>query len=97
MVNIGKHGKLSGDGVLKKYLKEEYQFPIELVNKVLLPHSEKCIVASATNLLFMNSLSKFEDINLPALMIEHMYKVMTVKDKKHEMYIVIYYLSFSIL
>ncbi|KAG5600435.1 hypothetical protein H5410_031805 [Solanum commersonii] len=61
-------------GVQKKLLKGEYQLLFEFFNKVLLPRTEKRTVASATNLFVMESLCKFEPLNLPALILDHMYK-----------------------
>ncbi|KAK4730020.1 hypothetical protein R3W88_023008 [Solanum pinnatisectum] len=43
-------------GVQKKLIKGEYQLLFEFVNKVLLPRTEKRIVASATDLFIMESL-----------------------------------------
>lgn len=51
-----------------------------MVNKVLLPYSEKCTVASATDLFLIESLSKFELANFPAIIIEHIHKVMHIKE-----------------
>ncbi|KAH0632849.1 hypothetical protein KY284_035635 [Solanum tuberosum] len=61
-------------GVQKKLMKGEYQLLFEFVNKVLLPRTEKMTAASATDMFVMESLCKFEPIDLPTLMMEHMYK-----------------------
>lgn len=45
-----------------------------------MPKLEKMIVASATELFLMEAVSRFEAINFPAIMLEHIYKTMTVKD-----------------
>lgn len=77
--------RFSGDskaGVRKKFLRGEIQFLFEFVNKVLLPHSEKCTVSSIVDLFLMETLSKFEMINLSALILEHLHKVLHVKDGK---------------
>lgn len=72
-------------GVRKKFLKGEFQMLYELINKVLLPHSEKRTISSVVDIFLMNSLSNFEMVNLPGIIIEHMYKVMQVKDWKYGM------------
>ncbi|KAG5630164.1 hypothetical protein H5410_001881 [Solanum commersonii] len=66
-------------------MKGEYQVLFEFVNKVLLPRPEKCTVASATDLFVMESLSKFEPLNLQALMLDHMYKTIIEHKGKHGM------------
>lgn len=40
-------------------------------------------MASAVDLFLMKALSKFELINLPTLIIEHLYKVIHIKNGKH--------------
>ncbi|KAH0714930.1 hypothetical protein KY284_007835 [Solanum tuberosum] len=60
--------------IQKKLMKGEYQLLFEFINKVLLPRTEKHTIASATDLFVMEALSKFEPLNLPALMLEHMHK-----------------------
>ncbi|KAH0748684.1 hypothetical protein KY290_027916 [Solanum tuberosum] len=72
-------------GVQKKLLKGEYQLFFEFFNKVLLPRTEKRTMASATNLFVMESLCKFELLNLPALMLDHMYKTVIEHYGKHGM------------
>lgn len=42
-------------------------------------------MAYVVDLFWMESLRKFELISLPALMSEHMYKIMHVKDRRHIM------------
>lgn len=66
-----------------KFLIRELQLLFEFVNKVLLPCYEKCIVTSVVDLFLMKDLSKFKLVNLPALMIELIHKVMHIKDGKH--------------
>lgn len=73
----------SKDGVRKKFLKKKFQSLFEFINKVLFPCSEKYTVASVVDLFFMDVLDKFELINLFVLLIEHMHKVMHIKDGKH--------------
>lgn len=53
------------------------------MNKVLLPRTESRNIVGVSDLFIMEALSTFQPINLSALMIEHMHKVMTVKDGKH--------------
>lgn len=53
--------------VFKKFLKGEFQVLLKLVNKVLLPHSEKHIIDFEIDPFLKESLSKFEIINLLAV------------------------------
>lgn len=55
----------------------------EFVDKVVLPMSKKRILSSVVDLFLIEYFTKFELISLPALMIEHMYKVVHVKEGKH--------------
>lgn len=55
----------------------------EFINKVLVPMSDKRTVASATDLFLMEKLSKVEQINLHAIMLEHTHKVMPWKNARH--------------
>ncbi|KAH0645027.1 hypothetical protein KY284_032911 [Solanum tuberosum] len=71
-------------GIQKKLMKGEYQLLFEFINKLLLPQTEKPI-SSATNLFVMETLSKFEPLNLPALMLEHMHKIVVDHKGKHVM------------
>lgn len=43
-------------------------------------------MASSVDLLLMECLSKFELISLLALIIEHIHKIVHIKDKKHGMH-----------
>lgn len=54
----------------------------EFVNKVLVPRNEKSTIASAIDLFIMKKLDYLKEINLPALMLEHMHIVMTWKRAK---------------
>ncbi|KAH0764826.1 hypothetical protein KY285_000697 [Solanum tuberosum] len=55
------------------------------MNKVLLPRPEKRTVAYAADLFVMESLSKFEPLNLQALTLDHMYKTIIEHKGKHGM------------
>lgn len=68
--------------MIKKYLKGEFQLMFELVKKVLLPHTKKDNIVSATNLFLIESLSMFEVVNLSTIMIKHMHKLMIVNDSR---------------
>lgn len=70
--------------VRKKFLKAELQLVYELMNKVILPREENRIVDSIIDLFMIQCLSRFKLISLPALIIEHMYKVVHVKEGRHE-------------
>ncbi|KAG5572197.1 hypothetical protein H5410_061963, partial [Solanum commersonii] len=48
-----KRGDIKRVGLPKKFLKREYQLTFEFINKVLVPRSEKRIVASAADLFLM--------------------------------------------
>ncbi|KAG5596203.1 hypothetical protein H5410_037435 [Solanum commersonii] len=81
----GKLTKLNCVGISKKLLKRDYQLLFEFFNKVLLPRSEKRTVASAPDLVVKEVLITFEHLNLPALMLEHMYKTVITQKGKHSM------------
>ncbi|KAH0722772.1 hypothetical protein KY290_005420 [Solanum tuberosum] len=63
----------------KKFLKGEYQLLFDFINKVMVPRTEKRTVASVADLFLMKKLDELEEINLPAIMLEHMHRVMTWK------------------
>ncbi|KAH0714995.1 hypothetical protein KY284_007900 [Solanum tuberosum] len=71
--------------IQKKLMKGEYQLLFEFVNKVLLPRIEKRTIASVTDLFVMEGLSKFEPLNLPTLMLEHMHKTIVEHKGQHGM------------
>ncbi|KAK4736944.1 hypothetical protein R3W88_000641 [Solanum pinnatisectum] len=72
-------------GVQKKLMKGEYQLLFEFVKKVLLPRTKKRTVASATDLFVIEAICKFEPLNIPALMLEHMHKTVVEHKGKHGM------------
>lgn len=76
----GKMPNLNTFGIPKKFLKGGYQLLFEFVNKVLLSHSKKRTVATITDLFLIENLSKFEPINLPVIILEHIKKILTAKD-----------------
>lgn len=57
---VSRIGESSKAGVLKKFLKWEFQFLFELVNKVLLTCSEKRIFVSALDLFLMECLNNLK-------------------------------------
>ena len=61
-------------GIYKKITKSEYQLVFEFVNKTLLPRTKKRTSATSVDLYVMELLCKFEPLNLPGNMLEHMYK-----------------------
>ncbi|TMW83248.1 hypothetical protein EJD97_002388 [Solanum chilense] len=67
-------------GLFKKGMKSEYQLAVEFVNKTLLPQTEKRTSTTSVDLYVMELLCKFEPLNLPGIMVEHMYK--TVIERK---------------
>ncbi|KAH0639045.1 hypothetical protein KY290_036344 [Solanum tuberosum] len=72
-------------GIQKKLMKGEYQLLFKFVNKVILPRSKKRMVASAADLFMMESLCKFDPLNLPAHTLEHMHKIVVEHKGKHGM------------
>lgn len=78
----GKLDDLNIKNLTKKSLKEEFQLLFELVNRVLLPRTEKQTNVAGPDLFLMEALSKFKHVNLHAVIIEHIHKVMTTKDGK---------------
>ncbi|KAK4725126.1 hypothetical protein R3W88_027905 [Solanum pinnatisectum] len=79
-----KRGDVKHAGLPKKFLNGEYQMLFEFINKVLVPRTEKITITSVADLFLMEKLDELEEINLPAIMLEHMHKVMTWKKAKHE-------------
>ena len=67
-------------GIYKKIMKSEYQLVFEFINKVLLSRTEKRTSATTADLFVMEMLCSFEALNLPGLMLEHIYK--TVIERK---------------
>lgn len=67
------------------------------VNKVLLFRSEKRTVASAVDLFLIECLSKFELISLPFLMIEHMHKIIHMKDENMGCRMVIFLAGYLVI
>lgn len=61
----------------------ENQLYFEFVNKVLLPKSKKRTTASIIVMFLMECLHRMDDINIPAIMLEHMRKIIIIKDGKH--------------
>ena len=60
--------------LVMKVMKSEYQLVFEFVNKTLLPRTEKRTSATSADFYVMELLYKFEPLNLPQIMLEHMYK-----------------------
>lgn len=71
--------------IKKKLIKGEYQLLFEFVNNVVLPRSEKRTIATSADLFLMESLCKFDPLNLPALMLENMHKTVVEHKGKHDM------------
>lgn len=81
-----KHPTTSCAGLLKKLIKREYQLVFEFFNKVKLPRIEKRICATSTDLFIIESLCKFEPLDLPTLMLEHMYKIVVECKGSHKIW-----------
>lgn len=79
--------------ILYKYEVREFYYHMEFwedgilntMNKVILPRSVKRNVVSTVDLFLMKARGKVKAINLPAIMLEHMFKIITEKDGKHGM------------
>ena len=72
-------------GIYKKVMKSEYQLVFEFVNKVLLPRTEKRTSATSADSFLMEMLCSFEALNLPGLMLEHIYKTVIERNGVHGM------------
>ncbi|TMW83964.1 hypothetical protein EJD97_000346, partial [Solanum chilense] len=72
-------------GIYKKIMKSEYQLVFEFINKVLLPRTEKRIVATAADLFVMEMLCSFKALNLPGLVLEHIQKTVIERKCVHGM------------
>ena len=72
-------------GLFKKVMKSEYQLVFEFFNKTLLPRTEKRTSATSVDLYVIELLCKFEPLNLPRLMLEHMYKIVIERKGIHGM------------
>ncbi|TMW80852.1 hypothetical protein EJD97_014393, partial [Solanum chilense] len=70
-------------GVFKKVMKSVYQLVFEFVNKTLLPRTEKRTSTTSDDLYMMELLCKFEPLNLPGIMLEHMYKTVIERKEIH--------------
>ena len=57
----------------------------EFINKVLLPRTEKRTLATAAHYFVMEMLCSFEALNLPGLMLEHIYKTVIESKGVHGM------------
>ncbi|KAK4357431.1 hypothetical protein RND71_023041 [Anisodus tanguticus] len=69
--------------LIKNELKPEYQLMFAFVNKVLLPMTEGHYIASVADLVLIETLSAFQPVSLPAIMIEHMIKVVNTSEGRH--------------
>lgn len=81
-VFLNEYGKLPNlirAGTPKKFLKGVYQLLFEFINKVVFPRSEKRTVDFGADLFMIEALNKFEVINLPAIILEHIHKISLLK------------------
>lgn len=76
---------LNTSAVVKKLLKGQYQLYFEFVNKVLLQRTEKRTIATMVDLYLMEAISILEDIKLLVFMMEHMTKVLTMREGRHRL------------
>ena len=70
---------------IQEIVKSEYQLVFEFVNKIILPRTEKKTSTTSADLFIMESLGKLESLDLPGLMLEHMYKTVIERIGKHDM------------
>ncbi|WMV49491.1 hypothetical protein MTR67_042876, partial [Solanum verrucosum] len=77
------HEILTCVGLPMKFLKGEHQLFFEVVNKLLLPRTEKRTMGSSTDLFLMEQLYELEAINRPRIMIEHMHQIMPWRNAKY--------------
>lgn len=82
---VKREDTLSGERVYKKALKPKYQLMFEMVNKVLLPRSERRSITSIADLVLIEALASYTSTSLPRLMIEHMMKVANFEDGNHDL------------
>lgn len=81
---IGKlEENLKSDRMFKKQMKPRYHLLFELVNKVLLLHTEWRSLASIQDIYIMEALATFHPDNLPAIIIENILKIHSIKDGRH--------------
>lgn len=76
---------LNASAIVKKLLKGQYQLYFEFVNKVFLQRTEKRTIATTADLYLMEAIIILEDINLLVLMMEHMTKVLTMRERRHRL------------
>ncbi|XP_059295403.1 uncharacterized protein LOC132048727 [Lycium ferocissimum] len=85
-LHIVKRGEqVTTETICKKQMKSQYQLLFEFVNKVMLPRTEKRCIASKMDLVLMEILDGGHLISLPGIMLQHMIKVVDVKDGKHSL------------
>ena len=72
-------------GVFKTVMNSEYHLVFEFVNRTLLPRTEKRTLTTSAYLYMMELLYKFEPLNLPGIMLEHMYKTVIERKGIHGM------------
>ena len=70
---------------VQEIVKSEYQLVFEFVNKILFPRTERRTSATYVDLFIMESLCKFESLDLPGLILEHMCKTVIERNGKHGM------------
>lgn len=80
---IGKMKNLNGERLFNKQLKGEYQLASELVKKVLLQRTKKRSISAISDLFLMEAFATLHPISLPAIMMEHMRKIVSVRDGKY--------------
>ncbi|KAG5568671.1 hypothetical protein H5410_064314 [Solanum commersonii] len=93
ILEVPREGIISVVGKLcTKHFANECSKLSDMHRQVVLPRSEKRTVATSIDLFLMESLCKFEALNLPALMLEHMHKTVVECKGKHDMWYV-YFLT----
>ena len=75
-------------GFKKKFMKLECILLFMFVNRVLFPQKETKIFATLTYIYLIETLSKFEPIDLSTLIIEHLFKTLIEREGMYGMWYV---------
>lgn len=89
----GKLRNLTSSAISKKLLKGQYPLYFEFVNKVILPRTEKRTITTMVDLYLMEKLTTLVELNLPAIIMEHMTKVYNMEEGNYGLaysYLIVY-------
>lgn len=85
LIVVRKLENHKSEHLFKKQQSSEYQFVFKLINKIMLPHIEKRYIAFRAKMILLEALSTFKYINLLALMLRHMHKVIIAKKVRNRL------------